>query len=276
MIDASAALVTALRLAREAGDRILEVRKGGALGVRDKGHNNPVTAADFAANEVIVPGLSAAFPDAVIVSEENDASTYAHYRDAEACFFVDPLDGTKDFIRGGGDFCVMIGLVVKGEPIMGVIVVPATGEAAYATRGFGAFADLGDGNARALRFDVARAAKLEDATVLVSSAHRSDAVDARLAALGARELVARGSVGVKALHVCLGRADAYVHPASMAGKRWDVAAPEAIVREAGGRLCDASGAAFDYRAASLDNAGILCGSSAIIDAVVATLARVPA
>jgi len=274
MIHRATALKTCLALAREAAERILDVKRLGALNIVDKGHDDPVTAADHASNAVITKGLSAAFPDAVIVSEENDPSTFARYREADACFFVDPLDGTKPFVRGSDDFCVMIGLVEGGVPVLGVIVCPATRDAAYAVRGLGAFAEMGDGTTRALRIDGSR--RLGDATLLVSSTHQDDHVRARLANIGARELVPRGSVGVKAIEVCLGRADGYVHPTPVAGKRWDVAAAEVIVVEAGGRLCESSGNAFDYRAASLDNAGILCGAPGLVAEIAARLRGEPA
>lgn len=270
MNDLGLVLATSLRLAREAADAILGVRRGGALNVSEKGVDDPVCAADHAANAILTAGLMRALPSAVMVSEENDPATYASYRDAEYAYFVDPLDGTKDFIRGGSDFCVMIGLVERGIPVLGVIVSPISGDAAFSTRGNGAWLETKDGSKRALKLPESPR-ELKDATLLTSSSHLTDEVAARLKHLGASALVPRGSVGVKAMTVCAGDADGYVHPTRMAGRRWDVAGPEAIVREAGGRLCDGEGNAFDYRGPSLDNAGIICGPSALIDQVLARL-----
>jgi 3'(2'), 5'-bisphosphate nucleotidase len=104
---------------------------------------------------------------------------------------------------------------------------------------------------------------VEDARIVVSKSHRSAAVEERLRAIGAREYVPTGSVGVKVAKVASGVADGYVHPTRYAGKRWDVAAPDVILRLAGGRLTDASGAPFDYRSETLDNHGIVGANPAL-------------
>ena len=113
---------------------------------------------------------------------------------------------------------------------------------------------------------------LTDARVVGSRSHRSPAVEQALAALGAREIVALGSAGLKAAAVARGAADAYVAP-HYVGKRWDACAADALITAAGGRLTDADGELFDYRAANLGNDRGIVGSNARLhDAILAKLA----
>ena len=113
------------RLALEAGDKIMEIYESGDLGVEAKADDSPVTRADVAADRIIHDGLKAAFADVQIVTEER-AATHGGARQ-DRFILVDPLDGTKEFVKRGGDFTVNIALIENGVPVAGVVYAPAKG-----------------------------------------------------------------------------------------------------------------------------------------------------
>jgi 3'(2'), 5'-bisphosphate nucleotidase len=116
------------RLALEAGDRIMEVYNGPEFEVKSKSDASPVTEADEAADAIISAGLRAAFPDVVLITEEQAAS---HALTAQTFLIVDPLDGTKEFVQRRGDFTVNIAYVENGVPLRGVVYAPAQGRLFY-------------------------------------------------------------------------------------------------------------------------------------------------
>jgi len=241
-----------------------------AFEVDFKAPRDPVTEADRRANELICARLREAFPGIPVVAEESDPSTFADYRQAERAFFVDPLDGTREFVKRNGEFVVMIGLLDRGRPTHGVIHAPATGTSWLGELGGDVRRLDADGNEAPLR--VSETAALADARVLSTRSHRSPALERALAALGARRLDALGSAGLKCVEVACGAADAYVAPAR-AGSRWDVCAGEAIVHAAGGRFTDAHGDPIDYRSESLVNErGIVASNGRLHAEILARLA----
>ncbi len=164
-------------------------------------------------------------------------------------WFVDPLDGTREFTERIGEFAVMIGLAVAGRAALGVVVMPATGEALAGRVSGGAFAEDGaDDGARARRpLSVSAIDDPRLATIVVSRSHRPPLLDPLIARLGVGRVVPCGSVGVKVARLVLGQADLYVHDGGGA-KRWDGCAPEAVLAAAGGRFTDLAGAPIDYSA----------------------------
>lgn len=260
-------------VAREAAVLIREVYRT-PFSVEYKGPSDPVTEADRKANALICERLTQLFPNVPIVAEESDAESFAGYRSAERIFFVDPLDGTREFVARNGEFVVMIGLVDGDRARAGVIHAPETGISWLGEVGKGAYQVDASGAQQAI--SVSSVAALSEARVVGSRSHRNLAVEQALAALGARELVALGSAGLKAAAVAHGTVDAYVAP-HYAGKRWDACAPDALISAAGGKLSDSRGEAFDYRSAALDNdRGVVASNGhfhqAIVDSLSATRA----
>lgn len=239
----------ALSVAREAAAIVMRVYTTD-FSVDYKGVNDPVTVADRTANAHIIERLSSAYPSIPIVAEESDPASYAQFRQSDRTWFVDPLDGTRDFVAKNGEFSILIGLALDGKPALGVIVCPALGRDFVAASE--AFEINQDGDRR--RLEISAPASLGDAIVLVSRSRRSQSNEAKLHAAGIRNIQPRGSAGVKAALVASGDAHAYVHP-GVAGQRWDTCASEAVVRAAGGMTTDARGHAIDYLAASLVNDG---------------------
>ena len=256
-------------IAREAAVLILQVYAT-EFSVDFKAPRDPVTEADRQANELICERLSKCFPNVPIVAEESEPETFAGYRDAERIFFVDPLDGTREFVARNGEFVVMIGLVVGDRARASVIHAPESGTSWLGELGQGAYQTEADGSRKPI--SVSSVASLAEARIVGSRSHRNPALEETLASLGARELVALGSAGLKASVVAHGAADAYVAP-HYAGKRWDACAADALISAAGGKLTDSRGNLFDYRAEKLDNdRGIVASNGRFHDAIVEKLA----
>lgn len=193
-----------------------------------KEDNSPLTIADKAANDIIVKGLSEAFPDIAILSEE-DADDKVRLTN-DYCFIVDPLDGTKEFIKKNGQFTVNIALAYKQRVIMGVIYVPVTKELYYASKAKGAFLeDLSTGEVRKLTVSD----KLTDLIWVGSKSHSSEK-EANLIDVNKHlisESITTGS-SLKGCMVAKGLADVYYRFGLTC--EWDTAAMQCIVEEAGG------------------------------------------
>jgi 3'(2'), 5'-bisphosphate nucleotidase len=239
-----------------------------------KGPRDPVTQADRLANALICAELAQAFPGVPIVAEESAPESFAGYRDAERIFFVDPLDGTREFVEKNGEFVVMIGLVAGDRAVLGVIHAPELGVAWVGQVEQGAFRIDPDGSRHPV--SVSSVSDLAASRIVGSRSHRSEAANRALGALGAREIAALGSAGLKGAEVAHGKADAYVAP-GYAGKLWDACAADALVVAAGGAFSDNAGAPIDYRAASLANArGLVASNGLVHAAIVERLARAQA
>jgi len=230
-----------------------------------KGPNDPVTRADREANELICEALAAAFPGDAIVAEESVPASPGEIGALvghERVWFVDPLDGTREFADRNGEFAVMIGLAVQGRAALGVVVMPVAGEALAGALGLAAFIEDASGARRPLRVSTVRESR--DATLLVSRSHRApEFLTPIIDALGITRVVPCGSVGVKVARIARGEADLYIHGGGGA-KRWDTCAPEAILAAAGGRFTDLNGADIDYSSADLvQRTGILASNGAL-------------
>ena len=244
-------LALAADLARRAGAVILAVRERGFETLR-KSDASPVTEADRAAEAVIVAGLREATPDMAVVAEEEIAA--GHLPDCgEAFWLVDPLDGTKEFAGLRDDFCINIGLVRRGRPVLGIVGAPARGEmygGIVATR-------------QAWKRDAAgehsigtREAPEEGLAVLAS---RSHANDARLAEfLAGRKVAAIGNIGsaLKFCRVAEGAADLY--PRFGRTMEWDTAAPQAVLEAAGGSVRTLDGGPLGYGKPGWENPHFIC------------------
>jgi 3'(2'), 5'-bisphosphate nucleotidase len=267
----SDALALLLETAREAAE-IINTVYATDFSVDYKGPRDPVTAADREANELICRRLAAAFPGVPIVAEESDPESFADFREHERAFFVDPLDGTREFVKKNGEFVVMIGLLEGDTPSTGVVHAPATGVAWAASPETGAFRLDPDGSRHPL--SVSATGRLADARVVSTRSHRSPTLEQALEALGVSALTALGSAGLKCVAIADGSADAYVAPAR-AGSRWDLCAGQAIIEAAGGRMTDAHGDPIDYRSESLVNeTGILASNAALHPLLLERLAEI--
>jgi 3'(2'), 5'-bisphosphate nucleotidase len=255
-------------IALAAGDIVLSNYKR-TVTVEYKGPDDPVTNADRAANTFICEALGVAFPEIPIVAEESDPETFGNYRGSESVFFVDPIDGTREFVSRTDEFVVMIGLVRGPRATAGVIHAPVSGVVWVGEVGKGAHQFFGTNEPKPI--SPSNTATLNESSIVISRAHRSVRLMQQLEAIGPRLVRPVGSAGLKGAFVAEGRADAYLAP-GMAGKRWDACALDAIVTAAGGRVTDATGSPIDYRATNLANdRGLVASNGTLHDLLLAKL-----
>ncbi len=263
-----------LGIAREAGAIVQQYYRTD-YEVALKGPSDPVTDADHAANALICERLHARFPGVPVVAEESHPESFHGHCSATRVFFVDPLDGTKEFIAKNGEFVVMIGVVDDAHATHGVIFAPVLNTAWCGQVGHGAARIDADGHRHRL-LPSARS-ELKGAHLVSSrSRHDSPAVRSALEHLGISDVRALGSAGLKGVSVADGSADIYLSPGA-AGMRWDAAAIDALVRAAGGEFTDSYGEAIDYRSSELRNSrGLLATNGHLHDAVLEALAELRA
>lgn len=260
-------LDVARTVALEAAALVQTFRTPG-LRVDHKHEGEPVTEADIAASVLIVDRLRAAFPDDAILSEEvpDDGSRLR----ASRVWMVDPIDGTRDFIRGEDGYAVMIGLSVNGRPQVGVVSQPPTGITWAGSVGEGAWREERDGARTPLH--PSQRKEPPGIRLVASKSHRTRDIDLFRKALGIDDEINVGGVGLKVAMVADGSRDLYVYPGGRT-KIWDSCAPEAIIAAAGGRLSDTYGEPLTYTEANLLNRkGLIASNGPLHDLVVGTIA----
>jgi len=226
-----------------------------------------VTAADREANELIVSRLQAEFPEDGILAEES-ADT-EHRLEKQRVWMIDPMDGTKNFIKRDGDFAVQIGLAVAGESVVGVVYQPVRDVLYRAAFGDGSWIEEKEQPAR--RMSVSAQSNPNEMVLASSRSHRSPRMERVVSAFGFKDEVRRGSVGVKIGLITEQQADLYLH-LSPSTKQWDTCAPEIILHEAGGRLTDLFGQPIRYNGVRVDNRnGIVATNGAAHEMVIENL-----
>lgn len=227
-----------------------------------------VTAADRESNELIVTRLRKEFPDDGILAEESTDNDDRLKKDR--VWLIDPMDGTKNFIKRDGDFAVQIGLAVGGETVAGVVYQPTRDLLYRAARGGGSWME--DANHSVSRMNVSNRTQPEDMVLASSRSHRSPRMERVVSAFGFKEETRRGSVGVKMGLIAEQKADLYLH-LSPGTKQWDTSAPEIILSEAGGTVTDLFGQPLRYNGVRIDNQnGVVATNGAAHDLVIENLA----
>lgn len=220
-----------MRLARDAG-AIVKTFYEVPPTIRWKDPTEPVTEADRAVNAYLVKQFSQLYPADGVLAEESKDDLSRLERDR--VWIVDPLDGTAEFIAHNGEFVIMIGMAVHGEPVVGVVFQPIDNILYAASKGVGAFVEEFD-DRYPLR--VSQETNLDRFRLVVSRSHRPPLVDTMIAAMNLQRERSIGSVGLKIGLIARGQAEFYVHP-NPGTKEWDTCAPDIIVREAGGMMTD--------------------------------------
>lgn len=221
------------RLALEAGDKIMEIYGQDDFEVKSKSDDSPVTAADEAADAIISEGLRAAFPDMMLVTEEQSAT---HSAKGDTFLIVDPLDGTKEFVHRRGDFTVNIALVEKGIPTRGVVYAPAKSRMFFTQADGQSVEEIGDFAKEQLGETKAISVSNPDNSALMvvaSKSHRDQATDDYIGKYGVRDMTSAGS-SLKFCLVATGEADLY--PRLGRTMEWDTAAGHAVLNGAGGAV----------------------------------------
>jgi len=218
-----------IRLSVSAGNSIMEVYNTD-FDVVQKSDNSPVTAADMAAHHVIVNGLNKLTPDIPVLSEESAKIPFEERTLWQRYWLVDPLDGTREFVKRNGEFTVNIALIDNHESVLGVVYAPVTGDLYYAERGNGAYKKSPDSEPTKIS---SRKKEAQCTIIAGSRSHRGDSLTLFLKNIGEHEVIPMGS-SLKSCLVAEGRADIY--PRLGPTSEWDTAAAQCVVEEAGGLL----------------------------------------
>jgi 3'(2'), 5'-bisphosphate nucleotidase len=244
-LDLSALLSAIRPIAEEAGRATL--RYYGITEAAMKADGSPVTAADQAAEDIILPALRALTPNIPVVSEEEASKGLSPAVTGPRFWLVDPLDGTREFLSGNGEFTVNIALIENGMPVLGVVVVPALGDTyAGASPGTAILEDEAGERKISVRPPPA------DGLVVVGSRSHGDAA-AMEAFLGDRKVASFRAAG-SSLKLCLiARGEADLYPRLGTTMEWDIAAGHAVLRAAGGRVETIEGEPFRYGKAGYKN-----------------------
>jgi 3'(2'), 5'-bisphosphate nucleotidase len=264
-----------LELARRSGEAALAYY-GKPLRVEHKDEfNEPVTQADRTVNELIVRALREEFPEDGVLAEES-VDTDRRIGRARV-WMIDPIDGTKGFIAGTGDFCVQIGLAVEGRAALGVLYAPATDVLYWAARGHGAWVvrptSEAERSLKAERLGVTGETELSRMRLAESRSHRGPGMESVVSALGVRAEVRSHSVGIKVGLLVEKQADLYIH-LSPKTKQWDTCAPEAVLVEAGGRMTDIFGGPMLYNTPDvLNRNGLVASNGEAHEEVIARLGK---
>lgn len=228
------------RLAHEAGAAIMQVYRR-EFDVELKADRSPLTEADKAAHVIIAHGLGVLAPGVPILSEEDTERFNGPNADG-FYWLVDPLDGTKEFIKRNDEFTVNIALIAKGKPVLGVVVAPALKLTYLAAEGLGAFKASADGQWQVIQASPPPL-KGQSWRVLGSRSHADPRTSQWLDALGKHELQAMGS-SLKSCLIAEGKADVY--PRFGPTCLWDTGAAQAIVEQAGGRVATFENTPLSY------------------------------
>jgi len=216
-------------LAREAGRATMTYYDGAvAAGVREKEDRSPVTLADEVAHGILLDGLGRLDPDTPVVSEEAEAAPFETRRAWRRFWLVDPLDGTKEFIKRRAEFTVNVALIENGEPVFGVVLAPALELLYWAVKGGGAWREESGG--APARIYSAAPGPGTPLTVEESLSHPSPELEEYLRTIPVARRVKAGS-SLKFCWVADGRADVY--PRLGPTMEWDVAAGDCIYRQSG-------------------------------------------
>ena len=249
MIDLKLAKEVA-KIAKKAGEAILKIyNEADDFQIQQKSDDSPLTLADQSANKVICDALEKLDVQYPIISEENKAIPYAERKDFEYYWLVDPLDGTKEFIKRNGEFTVNIALIHQQRSVMGVVYAPVLDEMYYAVKGQGAHLEK-DGKTiqlRAAHFTQ----KDKNLGVVCSRSHLNEGTENFVKALDEPELVATGS-SLKFLILATGKA--HLYPRLAPTMEWDTGAAQIVLEEAGGKVLQAdSGEPLLYNKENLLN-----------------------
>ena len=250
---------TIIDIAKSAAVAILEIYQSN-FSVQRKADQSPVTEADLAAHEVITVSLSKLTPRWPVLSEESASIPFSNRAIWHRYWLVDPLDGTRDFVKRNDEFSVNIALIERHCPVLGVVFAPVTGICYFAARGLGAYKWVPERSPVPIRV---RRCPANRFTVARSRFHPNPLTDAFIRNLGKTEMLVMGSA-LKSCLVAEGRADIY--PRFGPTSEWDTAAAQCVVEEAGGHLTSTQFEPLRYNTrASLTNPAFLTFGDATVD-----------
>ncbi len=231
--------------------------------LENKNNNDPVTLADLEVNELIINRINQKYKNInwEILSEENFKINSQYYDNAEWLWVLDPLDGTKDFIQGTGNYAMHLALNYKRKPYIGVVLIPEKDELwiSYAEK---LWCENRDGSIR--KQNLSETNILKEMTIVTSKNHRNEKLKDLIEKINFKKTIVMGSIGCKVASIIRGDSDIYIAlslPGKSAPKDWDFAAPEAILKAAGGSITNIDNNDLVYGKTDLKHPGIIVASN---------------
>ena len=232
--------------------------------VRNKGLNDPVTLADLKVNELIIKKIRENYSESEysILSEENvNLLSNSLCSNCDWLWVLDPLDGTKDFIQGTGNYAMHLALNYKNKPYLGFVLIPSKNEL-WIANGVKVWGERKDGVI--LKSKLSQEKNLKDMTIITSKNHRNETLESLINTINFKEKIVMGSIGCKIASIVKGDADIYISlslPGASSPKDWDFAAPEAILNAAGGAITFIDNKEISYNQENFEQPGIIVASN---------------
>jgi|FLOH01.1.fsa_nt_gi 3'(2'), 5'-bisphosphate nucleotidase len=236
LITFSEELTIVKEIIKKAGKEVMRIYEKNDFSVKEKDDYSPVSEADISSNKIIIQELKKRF-SYPIISEESENKSFV----SNSYWIIDPLDGTKNFVKRDGEFSIMIGLIKAGELFLGVVYVPAQDELYFAEKGKGSYMEK---NNIKTKLQVTHKDDFSNQIYLVSKNHFSEIDKKFLLFLESEIFIQKGSIGIKVAEICKGTADIYFNFDGL--NIWDLCAPQIILEEAGGEAFDLKGQPFLY------------------------------
>ena len=231
--------------------------------LKNKNNDDPVTLADLEVNELIINRLNQTYQDTnwEILSEENFKIKSNYFNNVDWLWVLDPLDGTKDFIQGTQNYAMHLALNYKRKPYIGIVLIPEKDELwiSYEEK---IWCENRDGNIR--KQNMSETNILEKMTIVTSKNHRNQKLKDLIEKINFKKTILMGSIGCKVASIIRGESDIYIAlslPGKTAPKDWDFAAPEAILKAAGGSITNIDNEELVYGSTDLKHSGIIIASN---------------
>ena len=231
--------------------------------LKNKNNDEPVTLADLEVNELIINRINQSYQDTnwEILSEENFKIKSNYFNNVDWLWVLDPLDGTKDFIQGTQNYAMHLALNYKRKPYIGIVLIPEKDEL-WISDGEKIWCENRDGNIR--KQNISETNILEKMTIVTSKNHRNQKLKDLIEKINFKKTILMGSIGCKVASIIRGESDIYIAlslPGKTAPKDWDFAAPEAILKAAGGSITNMDNEELVYGSTDLKHSGIIIASN---------------
>ena len=232
--------------------------------IQNKNYDDPVTLADIKVNEFIVNNIRKSYPNISwdILSEEDiKTESNAFKRNSEWCWVLDPLDGTKDFIQGTGNYAMHLALNYEQKPFIGIVLIPEKNEL-WISNGEKFWCERKDGSRTKKYFSKSK--NINEMTIVTSKNHGNKTLKRLIEKLDFKDVIVMGSIGCKIASILRGESDIYIClslPGGSSPKDWDFAAPEAVLRAAGGSITNLDCSELIYGEPGFNKGGIIVATN---------------
>ena len=231
--------------------------------IKFKKDNNPVTLADLKVSELIIQRINEKYSNVNwnILSEENINIESNCLKNSQWLWVLDPLDGTKDFIQGTGNYAMHLALNYKNKPFLGIVLIPSKNEL-WISNGQKIWCE--DRNGEKTKKNISKNKKLQDMILVISKNHSNELLNLLINRIKFKKIIVMGSIGCKIASIVRGESDLYIClslPGKTSPKDWDFAAPEAILKAAGGAITNLENQELTYGNSNFEQGGIIVASN---------------